>query len=112
MKELRDELEDSRVEEFKKKGVKYYSDQKAQHARFRKCLEHRITLVYASGLMTDVIIADGQRLQETLKADDIPIDVKLFQCPCVVRWRWGGNPLTPLWLVVDTVLEQILDLLL
>ena len=95
MKELRDELEDSRVEEFKRKGVKYYGNQKAQHARFRKCLEHRITLVYAPGLMTDVIIADGQRLQETLKADDIPIDVWLFQCPCVVRWGGGENPLTP-----------------
>ena len=65
MKELQDELEDSRIEEFKKKGVKYYGDQKAHHARFPKCLEHRIILVYASGLMTDVIIADGQRLQET-----------------------------------------------
>ena len=96
MKELRDELEDSKIEEFKRKGVKYYGNQKAQHARFRKCLEHRITLVYAPGLMTDVIIADGQRLQETLKADDIPIDVKLFQCPCVVRWGCGENPLTPL----------------
>ena len=78
MKELREKLEDSRVEEFKKKGVKYYGNQEAQHARFRKCLEHRITVVYDSGLMTDVIIVDGQRLQETLKADDIPIDVCYF----------------------------------
>ena len=96
MKELRDELEDSRVEEFKRKSAKYYGNQKAQHARFRKSFEHRITLVYAPGLMTDVIIVDGQRLQETLKADDIPINVWLFQCPCVVRWGGGENPLTPL----------------
>ena len=81
MKELQDELEDSGIEEFKKKGIKYYGNQKAQHARFPKCFGHRITLVYASGLMTDVIIVDGQRLQETLKADDIPINVWLFQCP-------------------------------
>ena len=36
----------------------------------------------------------------------------LFQCPRVIRWGCGENPLTPFWLVVDTVLERSLDFFL
>ena len=63
--------------------------------RFRKCFEHRITLVYASGLMTDVIIADGQRLQETLIADDIHIDVCYFNVRVWSDGEAGKIPLPP-----------------
>ena len=40
MKELRDKLEDSRVEEFKKKGVKYYGNQisKMFRASYYTCI--------------------------------------------------------------------------